>query len=61
MKTFVNLLFGMTLASSLACADNFTEKNTDKAKEVIAAAVEAHGGSALIDDLKTLVVENECI
>ena len=54
MKTLLNLVFGAMLASSLACADNFTEKNTDKAKEVIAAAVAAHGGSALIDELKTL-------
>ena len=63
MKTLVNLFFAATLvlsvASGDACADNFTEKNTDKAKEVIAAAVEAHGGSALTDDLKTLVIENE--
>ena len=59
MKTLVNLVFAATLALSLAGVDNFTEKNTDTAKDVIAAAVEAHGWSAPTNDLKTLVIENE--
>ena len=48
MKALLSLIFGASLASSLACAENFTETNTDKAKEVIAAAVEAHGGSGFL-------------
>jgi glyoxylase-like metal-dependent hydrolase (beta-lactamase superfamily II) len=61
MKALLSIIFGATLASSLACAENFTETNTDKAKEVIAAAVEAHGGSALLSDLHTLIIETETI
>ena len=61
MKALLSLIFGATLASSLACAENFTETNTDKAKEIIAAAVEAHGGSALLSDLHTLIIETETI
>ena len=61
MKTIMSLTLGGLLASSLACADNFTLANTDKAKQIIAAAVEAHGGSALLDELHTLTIENETI
>ena len=59
MKSILSLVLAGTLASSLACAQNFTETNTDKAKEIIAAAVEAHGGSKLVDDLHTLIIENK--
>ena len=42
-------------------AQNFTEVNTDKAKEIIDAAVAAHGGDALMQDLETLVIENRTV
>ena len=58
MKTIISLALAGVLASSLVCAGNLTEENTDKAKAVIAAAIEAHGGKKL-EDLKTLVVESE--
>ncbi len=44
-----------------AHADNFTQENTDKAKAIIDAAVEAHGGDALMDELRTLVIENRTV
>lgn len=45
----------------IAQAQNFTEENTDKAKAIIDAAVEAHGGSAIMEDLRTLVVETDSL
>jgi len=54
------VLMGLFVVS-LAHAENFTEKNTDKAKAIIDAAVEAHGGDALMEDLRTLVIENRTV
>ena len=59
MKSMLSLVLAGTLASSLACGQNFTEMNTDKAKEIIDAAIEAHGGEALTDDLRTLIIETK--
>ena len=59
MKSMLSLVLAGTLASSLVCAQNFTEMNTDKAKEIIDAAIEAHGGEALTDDLQTLIIETK--
>ncbi len=50
-------LFAVTLVH----AENFTQKNTDKAKAIIDAAVEAHGGDALMKDLRTLVIANRTV
>ena len=61
MKKAFSLLLAGTLASSLVCAENFTQSNVDKAHEIIAAATEAHGGDALLNDLRTLVITNETI
>ncbi len=61
MKRILSVTLACTLASGLAGAENFTQVNTDKAREIIAAAVEAHGGSALIDDLQTLIIEHETV
>ena len=60
MKTTISLALAAMLASSLVCAGNLTEKNTGKAKAIIAAAMEAHGGEQL-EDLKTLIVETESV
>jgi len=59
MKYLAGLVLGGAMASSLVCAENLTTKNTDKAKAVIAAAVEAHGGELPLDKLDTLLVEFE--
>ena len=61
MKKYLSLALASALFSSLACGQNFTQSNVDKAQAVIAAAVEAHGGDALIDDLHTLTIEHETI
>ncbi|MDJ0709601.1 MAG: MBL fold metallo-hydrolase [Woeseiaceae bacterium] len=53
-------LMGM-LVASLVHAENFTQANTDRAKALIDAAIEAHGGAALIQDLNTLIVEQESV
>lgn len=61
MKRTLSLVLAGTLISSLVCAENFTQSNVDKAHQVIAAATEAHGGEALLDDLHTLIIANETI
>ncbi len=61
MKAFINLTLAGVLAISLAHAENFTQANTDKAKAIIAAAVEAHGDTALLDDLQTLKIAHETV
>ena len=61
MKSVLSLAMAGMLALSVAHADNFTEKNTDKAKKIIDLAVEAHGGEQLLDGLETLVIANETI
>jgi len=61
MKRILVLALASTLASSLACAENFTQSNVEKAQGIIAAAIEAHGGEALLDDLHTLTIENATI
>ena len=61
MKLRKNLvLLGLFVVGS-ASAANFTEENTDKAKMIIDAAVEAHGGDAMMEDLQTLVVETRTV
>ena len=60
MKSIISLALAGVLASSLVCAGNLTEKNTEKAKAIIAKAIEAHGGEKL-DDLQTLIIESESI
>jgi glyoxylase-like metal-dependent hydrolase (beta-lactamase superfamily II) len=57
MKKLLTLALISVLAASVAHAKNFTEINTDKAKTLIDAAIEAHGGEALTNDLQTLIIE----
>ena len=59
MNRILGLALAVTLASSLACAENFTQLNVDRAQEIIAVAIEAHGGDALLNDLHTLTIENK--
>ena len=54
MKTLINLIFAGALAIGVAHAENFTQANTDKARGIIEAALEAHGGDAMLDDLESL-------
>ncbi len=61
MKALLSLILATTFVSSLACAENFSLANTNKATRIIAAAVEAHGGPALLNDLHTLIVESETV
>jgi glyoxylase-like metal-dependent hydrolase (beta-lactamase superfamily II) len=57
MKSIISLVLAGGLASSLVCADNFTEANSAKANAVIDAAIEAHGPGGKLSDLGTLIVE----
>ncbi len=59
MRTIVPL--AALLCGFAAHADNFTQKNTDKAKALIDAAIEAHGGDALLNGLETLVVKQRSV
>ena len=61
MKLRSNLVLLGLFVVGTAHAANFTEENTDKAKAIIDAAVDAHGGDALMDDLRTLVIENRTV
>ena len=61
MKKILSLALLCVLAASVTHAGNFTQKNTDHAKQIIDAAVEAHGGDALLDDLSTLIIEHETV
>ena len=61
MRTRSTLALMGLLAASLVHAENFTQANTDRAKALIDAAVEAHGGDALLRDLSTLIVEQESV
>ena len=49
------------LCGAVAHAGNFTQENTDKAKALIDAAIEAHGGDALLNGLETLIVKQRSI
>jgi hypothetical protein len=61
MKNILGLALAGVLATSLGYAENFTQANVEKAQSIIAAAIEAHGGDALLNDLQTLTIENETI
>lgn len=61
MRTHSTLALMGLLAASLVHAENFTQANTDRAKALIDAAVEAHGGDAMMEDLHTLVVETRTV
>jgi glyoxylase-like metal-dependent hydrolase (beta-lactamase superfamily II) len=56
----IHILFGL-LATGTAHADNFTQDNTDRARTIIDAAIEAHGADALMSGLRTLVIEHRTI
>ncbi len=58
MKRSLSLTFVSLLVFGTANAGNFTEINVEKAAAIIDAAIEAHGGDALLDDLQTVVIEN---
>ena len=65
MRITIAFIAGITpalagaFAATPAHADSFAKNNADRANELIAAVVKAHGGTAGLDSLKTLVVENE--
>lgn len=61
MKKLISLALVGILAISVVHAENFTQANTDKAKTIIAAAVEAHGGDAMLEDLRTLKIRHETV
>ena len=61
MKLHSKLVLMGLFVVGAAQASNFTETNTDKAKAIIDAAVEAHGGDALMESLRTLVIENRTV
>jgi glyoxylase-like metal-dependent hydrolase (beta-lactamase superfamily II) len=59
MRRLLPLALIGVLTASVAYAENFTANNTDKAKALIDAAIEAHGGEALTNDLRTLIIETK--
>ena len=61
MKRMSSLLLAGLLIASVVHAGNFTQENTDRAQAIIDAAVEAHGGDALMEGLKTLFAEYEAV
>lgn len=61
MKKLLSLALLCALSVNIAHAENFTEANTNKAKDIINAAISAHGGDALLDDLRTLVIETHTV
>jgi len=61
MKTCASIALVVSLLSGAAGADNFTETNTERAKALIDAAVEAHGGDALLNGLESLTIEQRSI
>ena len=61
MKTRAMAAVATLLLGVAAHADNFTQTNTDKAKALIDAAIEAHGGDALLTGLETLVVKQRSV
>jgi len=61
MKALISLTVVGMFAISLAHAENFTQENTDKAKAIVAAAVEAHGGDAMLEGLHTLKIAHETV
>ena len=61
MRTLWRLCAASLLFVNVGLASNFTEKNVEKNQQLIDAAIEAHGGSALIDSLETLEVSNKTI
>ena len=61
VKKLLSIALLCMLAVSAVHAKNFTEVNTDKAKALIDAAIEAHGGEALTEELQTLIVETNTV
>lgn len=59
MKALTSIVLAGLLAASAVHAENFTHANTDRAKAIIDAAVKAHGGDALMEDLKTVTIWHE--
>ena len=59
MKSVFSLAIAGIFALGIAHAENFTQKNADKARHIIELAVEAHGGDALLEELHTLFISNE--
>ncbi len=60
MKSPFGLILAVALASSLACAENLTQKNVEKTNALIDAVFEAHGGDKLAA-LDTLMIEHESV
>lgn len=61
MKTYLNAGLVALLAASLASAGTLTEKNVERARAVIDAAVKAHGGPQGLAALETLLIEHDTV
>lgn len=63
MQIKSGMTLGALLAASLVCAElsaqTITEKNAEKARAVIDAAVQAHGGDLGLDAVRTMIVEHD--
>jgi len=70
MKINSGIVLVILMAMSLTCAPSsaktnaeqtITEKNVEKAREIIDAAVAAHGGDAGLDSIETMIVKHDSI
>ena len=59
MKLNASLLLAGMLSASLVCAENLTQKNVEKARGIIEAAVEAYGGAEKLESINSLFIEHE--
>ena len=61
MKQLYGLALAAVICVDTAGAENFTEKNIERANEIIRAAVEAHGGAERLSALDTLIIEHDTV
>jgi len=65
MRIKSGIALAVCLGASLVCAElaakSITEKNAGKARAIIDAAVEAHGGDKGLESLQTMIVEHDTI
>ena len=59
MRIRTSMVMAGVLSASLVCAENLTQKNVEKARAIIDAAVEAHGGSEKLSSINSIVIEHE--
>lgn len=61
MKTHASVLVAGLLLAGSAYAENLTEKNVERARAVIDAAVEAYGGVKKLDAMNSLIIKHKTV